>query len=185
MARLFTALDIPPAVHDDLMALRDAVEAEGGLDGVRWVPSANLHVTLRFIGEADREQAFAYAEALEGVDARAFQAQAEGLAVFPSRRRPRVIVARVGPAEAITAVYEAVDAALQAAGLAPEDRAFSPHVTLARLKDADADAVGQVLDAHDVRTDPFFVDHVTLYESTRTPQGAAYLRRAALPLRVA
>jgi 2'-5' RNA ligase len=176
--RLFTALDLPEEVRDRYARL----QAPGDLDA-RWTDPDQFHVTLRFIGDADADQAARYEHALAQIDAPAVECVPYGLDALPSRRRPRVLIVGLERTDDLMTVHQSVSEALEGEGLEPEDRTYRPHVTLARLDDAPASAVHDFLDTHD---DPaltsFRVDTVHLYESTLTPNGAVHDRRASFSL---
>jgi len=105
---------------------------------VAWVAPGNLHLTLKFLGSVPEERIDAVAGALReaSVDVSPFQARIRGLGAFPSARRPRVVWAGVteGAAEMID-LARRVDAALAALGFPRDERPFSPHVTLGRVRE--------------------------------------------------
>jgi len=176
--RLFTALDLPDALRERIASHR----APKRLDA-RWTSPEQYHVTLRFIGDVDADTAARYENALADVTPPVAECRPYGLDVLPSRRSPRVLVVGLERTDALRSVYEAVSDALGTEGLAPEDRAYRPHVTLARLDDANPRVVHRFLDAQDTGAwPPVRVRQFHLYESTRTPDGAVYERRATYAL---
>lgn len=90
MPRLFTGLEIPAALGEQLSLLR------GGLHGARWIDAENYHVTLRFIGDVDDETAREVAWALGNVKRKGFELRFDGLTSFGGRK-PRALVAAVAP----------------------------------------------------------------------------------------
>lgn len=177
MPRLFIALDVPAAVRDALVALR-----EDDLDGARWTKPEQLHCTLRFLGDTPDEQVSDLEAALARIDApSSLSLDTNGLTAFPSRRRPRVLVARIAPTDALMNLQQQVEDAMQALDFEPEQRPFRPHVTVARLKRADARTVHHWLRAHTVEA-AFDADAFHLYASTLTPSGAVHERLASFPL---
>lgn len=179
MPRLFIALDVPAAVRDALIALR--TEA---LDGARWTKPEQLHCTLRFLGDTPEEQVPTIEAALARIDAPpSLSLEISGLTAFPSRRRPRVLVARVTPTNDLMDLQRQIEDAVQELGFEPEDRPFRPHVTVARLKRADARAVHRWLRAHSVEA-AFEADAFHLYASVLKPSGAVHERLASFALRV-
>lgn len=176
--RLFTALDPPEAVRNQMAAL----QAPDALDA-RWTDPEQFHVTVRFIGDASPDQAARYEDALAGMEAPAVEARPYGLDVLPSRRNPSVLIIGLERSDDLMALYEAVSEALEGEGLAPEDRSYRPHVTLARLTDVPAETVHEFLDTHEADgLGSFHVDTLTLYESTLTPDGAVHEPRANFSL---
>jgi 2'-5' RNA ligase len=166
MPRLFAALIPPPTVQAELAAV--AVP----LAGVRWTPAENIHLTLRFIGDADEEKAARYAEALARVRVEPFILPVGGTGVFPTRGPAKVIWAGVGNGH--TRLYQLrkqVDEALLAvdAGLAMPG--FHAHFTVARLGEAgDAKELAHFLAQHkDLEAPPFRVTEFSLMSSELTP----------------
>jgi 2'-5' RNA ligase len=137
--RLFLAVDLPPAIAAEVQALRQ------GLPGIRWSKPAQLHLTLRFLGDTPEPELGPLKARLELVKRPPFALGVRGVGVFPKKRRPaRVLWAGVAPAEPLVALKAAVDGVL---GPDPEEsgRDFSPHLTLARLRDDPGPALDQWL----------------------------------------
>ncbi|WP_164155373.1 RNA 2',3'-cyclic phosphodiesterase [Sandarakinorhabdus rubra] len=126
MMRLFVGLELPDEVKSALLA------AMGGVAGARWQRAEQLHLTLRFIGEVDRHQAADIAAALGRVNVRPFAAELGEAGLFEHRGRVDTLWVGVRPADALAGLAKAVNAALAGVGIAPETRAFLPHITLAR-----------------------------------------------------
>ena len=139
--RLFAAILLPEEVRRALARLA------GGLPGARWSPEENYHLTLRFIGEVDRGFAEDLAEALSHVDGEEFEFAVGSLGSFGGAR-PRAVWAGVARSEALAALRRRVESALVRAGLPPEERKFTPHVTLARTAGARPAAVAAWLADH-------------------------------------
>lgn len=179
--RLFTALDPPDALRDDLTTLQSSEALSA-----RWTDPEQFHVTLRFIGDVSEAEATRYEKSLADVDAPPVQCvpqQPSGLDVLPSRRSPRVLMLGLERTDSMMALYDAVSDALESEGLDPEDRKFRPHVTLGRLDNPDPDAVHAFLRRHEDRSFPSFeADRFVLYESTLTPAGADHEPQAIFPL---
>lgn len=126
MIRLFVGLELPAPVKAALIA------SMGGVAGARWQRDEQLHLTLRFIGAVDRHQALDVAAALGRVNIRPFRAELGAPGHFEHRGRIDTLWVGVRPAEPLAALARAVNAALAGVGIAPEPRAFVPHITLAR-----------------------------------------------------
>lgn len=176
MPRLFIALDVPVAVRDALVALRT-----DDLGGARWTKPEQLHCTLRFLGDTPEEQVPEINSTLARINAPSLELKLDGLTAFPSRRSPRVLVARVTPTDELMGLQQQIKDAAQELGFEPEDRPFRPHVTVARLKRTDATAVLRWLRAHPVEA-TFDADAFYLYASVLKPSGAVYERLASFPL---
>lgn len=180
MPRLFTALDLPDPVLDALQAFRDAQDLPVR---ARWTPVENYHLTLRFLGDVDDDRVDAIESALAGVMAASFSVEPQGLGVLPSRRKPRILTARIDPTEPLRSLYSAVQDALAAVDIEPEARTYRPHITLARLQDANPERLYAALrEMKGPQLDAFPVDRYHLYESTLTPDGAVHTVRATYPL---
>lgn len=177
MHRLFIGLRPPPSVRDQLLDLMD------GVPGARWQEDEQLHITLRFIGEVERPLAEDTASALARVQAPPLTMQLAGVGRFDSGGRANALWAGVAPRVAITALHRKVDAALVRIGLAPERRAFLPHITVARLNRATA-PTNAWLARHAGLSSPIFeVGHFVLFESHLASDGARYHAVARYPLR--
>ena len=167
MHRLFVAIRPPQHVIEDLLALT------GGISGARWQSADHLHLTLRFIGEVGPHQADDIDAALKSVHHQAFDLALSGLGSFERRGQPEVVWAGVQPQEPLKALHKKVDQAVARSGLEPERRAYSPHITLARLKRSSG-PIGGFLEQRLGPSRPFTVDSFALYESRLTPGGAIY-----------
>ncbi len=127
MPRLFAGLELPAEISQSLSMLR------GGLPGARWIDPENYHVTLRFIGDIDGWVANEIASTLIRVNRKPFEVSIQGLTSFGGRQ-PRAVVATVAPSRPLMELQAEVERLIQRIGLEPEGRKFTPHVTLARLR---------------------------------------------------
>jgi 2'-5' RNA ligase len=168
MHRLFVAIRPPDSVRAQLLALM------GGVGRARWQEDAQLHLTVRFIGEVDRHRAADIDAALSGLRNPPFDIAVEGIRAFERRGRPAVLWAGVTPHGPLKALHKKVDQAIVRAGLEPEGRAYIPHITLARLPHGAGTVGGFLESAGGVSTAPFAVDTLRLYESNLTPAGAIH-----------
>ena len=167
MHRLFVALRPPEDVLDLLI---DAME---GAD-LRWQDEDQLHLTLRFIGEVDRHLADDIHAALGAIHQAPFEIALNGIGAFGRRGQADAVWAGVAPHEPLKALHNKVDAALTRVGVPPDQRAFLPHVTLARLKRTSG-PVGNLLEqSGGLTSPPFPVADFALFESALTPEGAVY-----------
>ncbi|HKX12732.1 MAG TPA: RNA 2',3'-cyclic phosphodiesterase [bacterium] len=173
--RLFTAIDIPDSLRQGLGPL-----LRESLPGVRWTAAESLHLTLRFIGESDG-QAFAnLREALRQLRFPAFRLRPQGVGVFPTPTRPRVIWLGLQAEAPLFDLQKGIEVALQAAGLKPEIKPFVPHLTLGRCKFPAPREVGAFLAKHrDFSAESFEVGEFHLYSSHQSPKGSVYRREAS------
>ena len=168
MHRLFVAIRPPQHIRTRLLA------AMGGVSGARWQSDDQLHLTLRFIGGVEAHVAEDVAAALASVHHPRFQLAVDRIGSFNRRGQPEVIWAGVTAHDELKALHKKVDQACQRAGLTPEGRAYSPHITLARLKRGSG-SIGSFLETTGgLSSEPFPVDSFCLYESQLTPDGAVY-----------
>jgi len=176
MPRLFTGLEIPSDIGQALSTLR------GGLPGARWIDPGNYHLTLRFIGDVDEMTAHEVASLLGRVKRDAFDLHMEGLTSFGGKK-PRAVVASVSPAQALLDVQAEQERLMQRIGLEPEGRKYTPHVTLARLREASSRDVADYLAARGFfRTSPFKVSRFVLFSSRNSVGGGPYVVEASYPL---
>jgi len=176
--RTFVAIDI---TEETRAALEKAQRSMSGLPGIRWARPANIHLTLKFLGEvADAVIPQVFEVMREAVaDVEPFEFSVRGLGFFPQRRRPRVIWAGVDSGEQpLGLIAERLNAGLGDIGVPPERRAFRPHLTLGRVRGRiERDAVTAAF--RDVGGDDFGVcraGELVLYMSELRPEGARYTR---------
>ena len=176
MPRLFTALEIPAEVGRSLAMLR------GGLPGARWIDPENYHLTLRFIGDINDGLAREIAFMLGNVNRLSFELRLDGLTSFGGRR-PRAVVAVAARTQQLFELQAEHERLMQRVGLEPEGRKYTPHVTLARLRDASSHDVADYLATrHPFRPGPFRVSRFVLYSSRASVGGGPYVIEAAYPL---
>jgi 2'-5' RNA ligase len=153
----------------------------GGLPGARWIDPENYHLTLRFIGDIDDAMAREIAMMLDSVSRMAFDLRLEGLSPFGGRK-PRAIVAAAAPTRQLIELQAEHERLMQRVGLSPEGRKYTPHVTLARLRETSSHQVADYLAARPYRSTPFRVNRFVLYSSRSSVGGGPYVVEAAYPL---
>lgn len=169
--RLFVALCPPAIVRAQLLALA------GGVPGARWQVDEQLHLTLRFVGDVDPRQADDIAVALASIHAPAPTVRLAGTGSFGHRGAAEALWAGVQPHDALAALHRKVDAACVRAGLAPERRAYLPHITVARLSRSAGRGIAVdrwLADTAGLASEPFACTHLILYESHLGHEAAAY-----------
>jgi len=183
MMRLFVALSLPDAVAQSLMLI------QAGVPGARWQSREQLHLTLAFIGEVDGRVAAMLDDALAGIGAPGFSLQLHGTGQFgeggerrpgkvrsgfPSGRatqkyyRTHALWAGVRPNPALLHLQRKVDSAIRRVGLPDDAHKFTPHVTVARLRNPEP---GKVVE---------WLTHNALYTSAEFPVGAFHLYSSKL-----
>lgn len=171
MYRLFAALRPPASIRAALSAVMSGVPA------ARWQTDAQLHLTLRFIGDVDRPLAEEIAHALSGVSASIPEVRLAGVGQFDKRGRSDALWAAITPHAELATLHRKVNHALVRLGLAPERRAYLPHVTLARLPRSAGHgaAIERWLATHSGLTSaPFTMGELILYQSRLGQGGASY-----------
>ena len=177
--RLFIALTLPQAVRDDLDRLATA------LPGLRWVPSDNYHLTLRFLGEVQRPDAQDIDEALAALRVPQFELSLAGIGGFGKGRQLRSLWAGVDSQSGLTRLQAKVEQAVTRAGQPPQARRFKPHVTLARCTHGapPRDKLQAFLAERALyRSRPFSVKSFTLFSSLLSSSGSIYTPEVEYPL---
>lgn len=168
MHRLFVAIRPPRAIRERLLDLM------GGVHGARWQSDDQLHLTLRFIGEIDRNRAEDVAAALLSVTYPPFDIALNGAGRFGQGTRAGSLWIGVTPHALLATLHKKIDAACRRAGLPAEGRAYLPHITVARLGRTAGPADPFLASAAGAASEPFTVDSFCLYESTLGSEGATY-----------
>ena len=176
MHRLFVACI--PAVEER----RTLLDIMGGLEGARWQTDQQLHLTTRFIGDVDSSAAERIADHLAGLRARRFDLSLNGVGYFEKRGKAHTLWAGIAPAEPAAALHRKIDRALVSLGLPPEQRAYRPHITIARLA-LPVVALSPFLQAHAGLTSASYpVERLALFESLPTAEGRVYQPVVSIPL---
>jgi len=176
MHRLFVAIEIPEIVADALSVL------QFGLEGARWRPAENSHLTLAFIGEVDRHGFNEAMIALANVTAPAFEMRLSGVGYFGDKK-PHALWAGVEANSALDHLQQKVDTALRRSGFTLEKRKFKPHVTLAYLRGASEADVMTYCASHGLFScGPFPVEEFHLYSSKLGNEASAYAIEATYSL---
>lgn len=176
MPRLFTALEIPRDAALSLSLLR------GGLPGARWTDVESYHMTLRFIGDIDGPTADEVANALDRIRRLEFTLSLAGVGAFGSKK-PHSIFAGIAASPDLMALQAEIERICQRLGLSADPRRFTPHVTIARLRQARPDDVAHYLAGRgNFRTESFRVGRFVLMSSRESIGGGPYLVEEAYPL---
>jgi RNA 2',3'-cyclic 3'-phosphodiesterase len=174
--RLFTAIDLPPEIIGRLDAVIAKLRPRAN---IRWSPAANLHITTKFIGHWPEERLEELQAALAGIGRRApIPIRVKGLGFYPNRKSPRVFWAGVEAPAELAALARDLDVALAKLGVEPESREYSPHLTLARMKET-APALTLELEQPDFGS--FVADRFYLYLSKPGRSGSVYTKLSEFP----
>src|SRR5690242_9994422 len=165
MLRLFVGIALPPELKLSLSLIAT------GVPGAKWVDAGNYHLTLRFIGEIDEGQAEDVDAALSRIRGPRFDVALATVGHFGLRQ----LWVGVERNEALQHLHDKIESALTRLGLPPDERRYTPHVTLARLKGTSESRVQAYLSQHALyRAPPFRVEHFSLIASYLTKSGAIY-----------
>jgi RNA 2',3'-cyclic 3'-phosphodiesterase len=177
--RAFIAIELPKEIKEHLSKIQGKLKASGA--DVKWVEPANIHLTLKFLGEIDEEVKAKVITALSGIasDRNSFIASISSIGAFPKAQSPRVIWAGLNLGdEQVKEIAKQIDSDLEKIGLAKEDREFSSHITLGRTKSSKnrIELVKLLEGLSETQLGPFefHVSKITFFKSTLTPKGPIY-----------
>ena len=188
LLRAFIAVELPheiqQAIYDKATALLK--KTTGAL--VRWVPTENVHLTLKFLGDVSLSSVELLSQMLriEAASARCFDVLVHGLGSFPSLKRPRVIYIGIQAPVGLETLQHGVEAGSRRLGYESEDRAFSPHLTIGRVRqDASPSDLQKIrLALENFHIDSLGtarVDSVHLFKSDLKPTGSVYTKLFSAP----
>jgi 2'-5' RNA ligase len=186
--RLFVAAEIGEALAAHAAELTRELQrraADAAPEArITWVPADRLHLTIRFIGEVDEDRAIVISNALAPpLDISSFDLTLAGAGAFPKGGAPRVLWAGVaaGRDELLLAERE-ITARLAALGIPAEARAYNPHLTLARVREAAGLRSPRLLDGlTDMSLGTVRIDAITLFHSKLSPKGPTYTPLLRIP----
>lgn len=177
MMRLFVALTLPADIRARLSTV------QSGLSGARWIDAESMHLTLRFIGEIAEPDAQDMTHALSEIHAPAFDLTLAGIGHFDRRGMVHSVWARAERSPALLHLQAKIESVVVRNGGQAEKRKFTPHVTLARLKDTPVERIGPWLESTgDLQAPSFVVNEFVLFQSKLGHGGARYLELATYPL---
>ena len=187
--RGFIALEIPSAVK---LTLQEAIQSLNAQipKGVRWLDPSAMHLTLKFLGSVAPGMISGILDAVgrSAEPVAPFRISLSGLGMFPNEKRPRVLWAGVqGDLDAILELQQRVEEAMHGLGFAPEERRFSPHLTLGRVRDQVSGSlrrqIGSAVSSASLGTaEPWLVREVHLVQSVLAPGGASYTTLGSIAL---
>lgn len=181
--RAFIAIDLTSDIIARLEGVIQELQKRIDPSAVRWVPVHNIHLTLKFLGNVSVTNLEVLQKLLsaESRSHEPFEISVGDLGAFPSARRPRVIWTGIQAPPDLETLQRAIESETARLGYAPEERPFTPHLTLGRVSrnadSADARRISEVLDKLQVGfLGAMRVDTVHLYRSDLKPGGAVYTR---------
>lgn len=185
MIRAFIAVELPEEVKSQVEAFQNRLRPSGA--DVSWVKDQNLHLTLKFLGDIEESTISSLKERLGPAvqPHQVFSLRLEGIGAFPSTTSPRVLWLGIGDGkETLLALASSVEKVCSDLGLPKEERPFSAHLTIGRVRSRDrlAALVKQLQTAEFQGSSPAPVNHLTLFQSTLSPHGPTYTPLAHLCL---
>ena len=184
--RLFLAIDIPPFEKEKIAQVQNQFR---NLDmDATWVKPANIHLTLKFLGNTDSRDLPGIKEHILNVvkPINRFSVSLGEVGVFPNTRKPRVLwVDLQDPENNLSTLQKMINEAAAQLGFPTEPQPFTPHLTFGRIKSSKGKTrlCELVKNIERMKSDPFDVSSVRLYQSRLTPKGAVYTVLEDFPLR--
>jgi RNA 2',3'-cyclic 3'-phosphodiesterase len=193
--RLFVALDIDDSIRERISRFVEGVR--NFAPEARWVKEESLHITLKFIGEQSGEKIDAIKQSLAGVSATPAEIHFRGYGFFPTPKSARVFWVGMAGGPALADLATAIDDRMPALGIPKEERAFSPHLTLARSSggsgaprwrqgDGPKRTFQRLQEKLSALPGPEFgtmtAREFFLYQSQLSPKGSKYTKLARFPL---
>jgi len=175
MIRSFIAIDLGSQALEHILAFQKAL-VDTGAD-LKLVEAENIHITLRFLGDTSLSLVDRIGEGLRTLQFESFEVSIQGVGVFPNMKRINVVWVGIEEGTlALVGIHGQVEARLKKLSISPDNRGFSPHITIARVRSArNKDKLGEaILAAQDKEFDAFIVDSVKLKKSVLTPKGPIY-----------
>jgi 2'-5' RNA ligase len=189
LLRCFLAVEGPARLQEAIQTATADTRRRLGQRLVRWVPGHNVHLTLKFLGDTSDASA-SLVQSMLTVEVRQFEPfdiSVQGIGAYPSTRRPRVIWVGVTAPPALASLHHQLDAATARLGFSAENREFSPHLTIGRVRpNATAEDAQELEGAlEDARIGPLGsvrVEAIHLFKSDLRAAGSVYTRLFSAPL---
>lgn len=182
LIRTFIAIEIPDTFKQEVDRL--IVKLKHYAPEVRWVRAANLHFTLRFLGDVDEVNIPKLSDSLNNRlnNQNTFKIKLSGLGCFPNMKRPRVIwLGAAGDMDSLKQTANQVETACRDTGFGKGDKSFSAHLTIGRIKQPrELEPLINKLNEIEFTSDDFEVERVTIFRSDLSPRGPKYTSLAKI-----
>ncbi len=188
LLRAFIAVEIPLVIRQTVHNVTSNLRIGTGAL-IRWVPTENIHLTLKFLGDISPANVDMLTQMMraEADHFNCFELHLIGLGSFPSPKRPRVIYIGIQAPAGLVALHRGIESASRRLGYESEERGFSPHLTIGRVKQnvttSEQQTIRRALE--ETKFDSLGtakVDSVHLYKSDLKPTGSVYTRLFSAPL---
>lgn len=186
--RTFIAIELPPEIKESLARIQNQLKTSGA--DAKWVEPQNIHLTLKFLGEINEQKLAQIVSIIEDIskNKNAFSIRLSSLGAFPKINSPRVIWIGIDKGDNETKdMVESLEEKIARIGIPKEDRPFSSHITIGRLRSSlnRQRLVKVLLDLQpnfEKEGKEFLVTKITLFKSTLIPYGPIYevLKEASL-----
>ena len=183
--RSFIAIEIPSPLKARMEEIQRQLRRTDA--DVKWVRPEAIHLTLKFLGSIRQEDVERISQALALVvaDGESFEVRVQGMGCFPNLRNPRVVWLGVDRGkEALASLQRAIEGKMAELSFPPEDRPFSPHLTMGRIRSPRGRVgLAQALEKHQgVEIGTFQAREVILFRSELRPSGAVYTKLKEFPM---
>ncbi|SRR5581483_1624357 len=189
--RAFLASELPASLQDAIQSATSGLRKTLGDDLIRWVPAHNVHLTLKFLGDVSASNLDLIKQMLtrEAAQFPAFDLDVEGIGSYPTSRRPRVLWVGLSAPASLISLQRAIETAASRLGYETEERGFSPHLTIGRVRQtasaAELQKIRSALEETKVgKIGSVRVEAVHLFKSDLLPTGSIYTKLFSAPLGV-
>jgi RNA 2',3'-cyclic 3'-phosphodiesterase len=190
LIRSFIAIELPPEVKSDLDSLQKMLITKQQ-DWIKWVSPESMHITLKFLGDVASDKIDEIKMGIEesSVGIPPFNLQIKGLGVFPNLKRMQIIwVGIAGDISYLKQIQKNIENNLSILGYPAENREFTPHLTLGRIRYSipplDQQKLAQLIEGYNFTSShEIQVNSINLMKSQLTPRGPIYTRMGIIPLK--
>ncbi len=177
--RAFIAIDLPKEIKNYLNLLEEKLKQSGA--DVKWVTPINIHLTLKFLGDVDTNKINQITHILDEISLNQAQFPLElgSAGAFPNIKSPRVIWVGINKGDnEVKKIVADLEKEIEKIGIAKEDKPFSSHITIGRVKsnlnrEKLTQSLANLTAKADIRN-PFIINKITLFKSSLTPKGPIY-----------
>ena len=188
--RTFIAIDLPLSLQESLDKQTARLRQTLGDNVIRWVSPHNMHLTLKFLGKVPAAHLDFLKQMLtQAADSTPqFDLQIGGIGSFPSSKRPRVLWVGIHAPTSLASLQRMIEEGANRLGFEKEERAFSPHLTVGRIRQGiDVKEIQKISNALSTiqlgKIGTARVDSVHLYKSALNSEGSIYTKLFTTPLR--